>query len=284
MRTITSSQNPLYKTLYATATSPRSAKKNQLVLVEGLRHVEEALCSGVHVQAVFFSDDEAGRGAYDTLKSLSIDVDHVQLPLSLFSKVSQMKTSQGVLALARPMTLTLDDFFLNHPDAERLLFLEDVQDPGNVGTLIRTADAFSFDGVVVAGSTASIWNPKTSAAAMGSLFHISIVQEEKTEAVKVLETLKAKGFVCYAAALEGINLIDSPEDKSRLSFDRVTDEILTESCIAIMLGNEGNGLSNNALQHADSLVRIPMTGRAESLNVASAGTILLWEAYRRRCR
>lgn len=282
MRTITSSQNPLYKTLYATATSPRSAKKNQLLLVEGLRHVEEALCSGVHVQAVFFSDDEAGRGAYDTLKSISIDVDHVQLPSSLFSKVSQMKTSQGVLALVRPMILTLDDFFLNHPDAERLLFLEDVQDPGNVGTLIRTADAFSFDGVVVTGSTASIWNPKTSSAAMGSLFHISIVQGEDT--VEVLEALQPKGFVCYAATLEGINLIDSPEDKSRSSFDRVTDEMLTEPCVAIFLGNEGNGLSETALQHADRLVRIPMTGRAESLNVAVAGSILLWETYRRRCQ
>ncbi len=280
MRTITSSQNPLYKTLYATATSPRSAKKNQLVLVEGLRHVEEALCSGVHVQAVFFSDDEAGRGAYDTLKSLSIDIDHVQLPLSLFSKVSQMKTSQGVLALVRPMTLTLDDFFLNHPDAESLLFLEDVQDPGNVGTLIRTADAFSFDGVIVVGSTASIWNPKTSAAAMGSLFHIAIVQEEESD--KVLEALKIKGFVCYAATLDGINLIDLPENKSRSSFDRSTDEMLAEPCIAILLGNEGNGLSNAALQHADRLIRIPMTGCAESLNVASAGTILIWEAYRRR--
>ncbi len=280
MRTITSSQNPLYKMLYATATSPRSAKKNQLVLVEGLRHVVEALCSGVHVQAVFFSDDEAGRGAYDTLKSISVDVDLVQLPVSLFNKVSQMKTSQGVMAIARPMTLTLDDFFLNQPDADKLLFLEDVQDPGNVGTLIRTADAFSFDGVIVFGSTASIWNPKTSAAAMGSLFHVAIVQEEET--AKVLETLKAKGFVCYSATLEGMNLIDPPEDLSRSSFDRSTDTMLTEPRIVIMLGNEGNGLSNAALQHADRLVRIPMTGRAESLNVASAGTILLWETSRRR--
>lgn len=266
--------------LYATATSPRSAKKNQLVLVEGLRHVDEALRSGAHVPAIYFSDDEMGRGAYDTLKSLSIDVDHVQLPFSLFSKVSQMKTSQGVMALARPMTLTLDELFFRYPDGEKLLILEDVQDPGNVGTLIRTADAFSFDGVIVVGSTASIWNPKTSAAAMGSLFHISIVQEEESD--KVLEALKTKGFVCYAATLDGINLIDLPENKSRSSFDRSTDEMLAEPCIAILLGNEGNGLSNAALQHADRLIRIPMTGCAESLNVASAGTILIWEAYRRR--
>ena len=275
VKEIKSKDNPLYKKLVALQ-SAAYARKNQLITVEGLRHTLDVLQSGHKPEYIFFCEDEKGAEACRQI-TVSLeekgenlaDMRFVRLSAPLFYRASVQKTPQGVIALVAYRMGQLEPFLESlgsEADASRLLILEAIQDPGNVGTLIRTADAFSLDGVILTDSCASVWNPKTVAASMGSLFHIPII--EGAGGVRpALNLLKQTGFEILAAGLEGEDLA------ARSSFN---------PRLALMLGNEGSGLSAVALEEADRVLHIPMTGRAESLNVASAGAILLWELAGRR--
>jgi TrmH family RNA methyltransferase len=183
----------------------------------------------------------------------------------LFERLSEMKTHQGVIAIVRPPSVSLEELLESLDQAlVRLLLLEDVQDPGNVGTLIRTADALGFQGVLLTESTATIYNSKTVAASMGSIFHVPIV-ELRDDFGLFADEMKRQGFILVASDIDGDNLASGRPQAPKL---------------VLMMGNEGKGLSKEALSLADISVRIPMSGKAESLNVASAGAILMWEIVR----
>lgn len=270
MKIIESKDNPLYKKLMA-CRSPHQTKKNRLIRVEGLRHVADLLESGIMPEYIFFSNDSKGTDALEQLNGRS----HtnatglppecvVMIPDHLFGRASTLKTPQGVMALVKLPVLPLSDFLEScSPEAAtiRLLFLEDVQDPGNVGTLIRTADAFAFDGVILTHTTASVCNPKTVAASMGSLYHLPVIETDSPVRDDIL-LLKKHGFNIVGTALQG---------------DRTVREFPKEQRIVLMLGNEGRGLSAETLESADALIRIPIPGKAESLNVAAAGAVMMWE-------
>lgn len=271
MRVIESADNALFKFLYSLK-SPHRAKKEKLVMVEGLRHVADLLDNGIEPGYLIFSNDSRGEDSYDALSKSAngIEDDKVcRLASHLFQRLSDMKSPQGVIAVARPPSVTLEDLLnsLGCPTA-RLLLLEEVQDPGNVGTLIRTADALGFDAVLLTDSTATIYNPKTVAASMGSVFHVPIV-ELQSVIEDVADQIRREGYILVAADIEGDNLASGRPQAPKL---------------VLMLGNEGKGLSKNALALADLSVRIPMSGMAESLNVAAAGAILMWETTRGECK
>ncbi len=271
MRVIESADNPLFKS-FQRLKSPHLSKKEKLIIVEGTRHVADLLVNKNEPHYLVFSKDSRGEQAIERIDEETSGVASVVsqdkicwLAPHLFERISEMKTPQGVIAIVRPPSVSLEKLFGSFDKSTvRLLLLEDVQDPGNVGTLIRTADALGFHGVLLTESTATIYNAKTVAASMGSIFHIPIV-ELRDDFGSFADEMKRKGFVLVASDIEGDNLASGRPQAPKL---------------VLMMGNEGKGLSKEALRFADLSVKIPMNGKAESLNVASAGAILMWEIVR----
>ena len=146
-----------------------------------------------------------------------------------------------------------------------LLIMDSIQDPGNLGTMIRTADAAGFTGMIISKGCVDVYNPKVLRSTMGSIFRMPLCFTDKLE--NVLENIKLKGIRVYA---------------SHLSAKESCYEINMTNNIAIIIGNEANGISNEILPYADKLIKIPMYGRTESLNASIAAGILMFECVRQR--
>jgi TrmH family RNA methyltransferase len=231
------------------------------LLAEGLRTVEDLLGSGLRVHLAVVSpsleDSERGRELRRALKSRGVAVREVAE--AELREYAATETPQGVVAVADIPRASLDSLRIDR-DAVVLVVMDAVQDPGNFGTLVRTAEALGAAGVVALPGTVDAWNPKTVRSAMGSGFRLPIVEAGWDE----LEPwLRANGFAILAADAGGEPL--GPDRPHRA---------------ALVLGNEGAGVGAETLRRADRTVGIPIRGRAESLNVAAAGAILLYELLR----
>ena len=198
------------------------------------------------------------RRALDHTPALAaLDAVTVPIPDPVAEKLSSTKSSQGVFGL----------FALPAPDpagletARRILALERVQDPGNVGTLIRSAAAFGFDAVLLGPGCAAPYSPRTLRASMGAAVRMPVF--ETADLPTALRRLESRGVACLAAALRGA-----------VSLDAVGRDFPGGLCVVI--GSEGQGLTDAAIDACGRAVRIPMTDRAESLNAAVAGSVLLW--------
>ena len=180
-----------------------------------------------------------------------------------FSRISDTKTPQGVLAVVRRFAYTFDEV-VRDPDGVYVL-LDSVQDPGNVGTIFRSAEAAGASGILLNRTSAEVYNPKVVRSTMGAVFRLPfLVTENMEEAVKLLQK---RGIRVFAAHLKG----SVPYDEADYTGGS-----------AILLGNESKGLGDEISALSDERVRIPMHGKTESLNVAMAATILLYEALRQR--
>lgn len=260
MNKITSSQNPLIKEIKSLKNRKYREEKQQF-FIEGLRFVEEALKVKAEILRIFVSEE-----FYETKSSMLNSMIHpyevIALPEKLFTEISDTETPQGILAVLKMKSYNLEEIV---KEDNLLLVLDTIQDPGNMGTLIRTADAAAFTGIVISRGCVDLYNPKVLRSTMGSLFHIPIsFTGSTTEAV---EMLKTKGVKVYAAHLKG----------TRNYF-----EMDMRSNIAFIIGNEAKGISDEAAAVADLLVRIPMPGRAESLNASVAGSLLMYECVRQK--
>lgn len=176
----------------------------------------------------------------------------------LYAKLSDTVNPQGIMAVCRME----ERKFSEEKEAPLYIFLENIQDPGNMGTIIRTADAAGADGVFLSKGCVDIYNPKTVRSTMGSLFHVPIYRN--TDIIRLLDKINA---VSVAAHLKGEN---TPYD------------IDMNGGIAIIIGNEANGITDELAERADKLVKIPMPGRAESMNAGVAAAIMIYEAVRQR--
>jgi RNA methyltransferase, TrmH family len=232
-----------------------------LFLAEGVRAVEDLAASPLPVRlavaASTLGDTPRGRSLLDLLASQGVAV-HEAGEREL-AALADTETPQGILAVAPIPSAGLDDLRVD-ADPSVILVLDAVQDPGNFGTLARTAEALGAAGVVALPGTVDPWNPKSVRAAMGSSFRLPIVPAEWDE---LAPWLAAGGFVTLAAAAGGDPLPDPRPARA-----------------ALVLGNEGAGVSDATRARADRVVGIPIRGRAESLNVAAAGAILLYELLR----
>lgn len=155
---------------------------------------------------------------------------------------------------------------LNREENHLFMILEDLQDPGNLGTILRTGEGAGVTGVIMSRTSVDVFNPKVIRSTMGSVYRMPIIYVNSIED-EVLPLLKEKGITTYAAHLEGRNDYDK--------------ECYTKGT-AFLIGNEGNGLSEHLTERADTLIKIPMQGKVESLNAAMASGILMYEAYRQR--
>jgi TrmH family RNA methyltransferase len=233
-------------------------------LVEGPNLVAEALAAGVALEAVYVeagdrSDEIAGLLATAT----AAGVDTFELDTGSLRRVADTASPQPVVAVAALPSGSLDDAVA----AEVVVVLVGVGDPGNAGTLLRTAEASGAGAVVFAGGSVDPWNPKCVRASAGAVFHVPVV--DAGDPGPVLEELGRSGHVRLAAVVA-----------NGVPYDRVD---LT-GAVAIVLGNEAHGLPDGLDALIDLPVIIPMSGRAESLNVAMAGAIVCFEALRQRRR
>lgn len=181
----------------------------------------------------------------------------------VFRQMSDTQTPQGILTLLRSPSYTLEEVLQG--ERPLLVILEDLQDPGNVGTILRTGEGAGISGVILTKHTADILSPKVIRSTMGSIYRIPFFRTEDVVCLK--GELKQRGIRTFAAHLEGRNFYDR-------------ESYLQGS--AFLIGNEGNGLKAATAAGADVLIRIPMEGRVESLNAAMAAGILLYEASRQR--
>ena len=270
--TITSRQNALVK-LTASLAERKHREREGLFRFDGKKLFLEALDAALPLFAVLMRGsavDALCRLAGD--RSLPSDCRAVILPDELFDRISEEKSPDGVICVAKHLDkfhkiITIDNrrAFLQALSAGHTLLAESVRDPGNLGTLIRSAAAFGVAQVVLSADCADLYHPRTLRAAMGTLFHTHIlVVEDFTNAI---EQLKQRGRV-YAAALD--------EKAVRLG------SLTFGSEDAVVVGNEGHGLSAQTLQACSDTVYIPMAPGVESLNAGVAASILLWEFYRGR--
>ena len=248
---ITSRANPLMTHIRKLASSRAYRRETGEFLGDGVKLLEEAMKWGAALRAVVHTPGVS-------LPPLPAGLRVVEVPEDVMKSISPMEAPQGALFTAAqpdtrlPRTLT----------GRRYLVLEGVQDPGNVGTILRTADAFCADGLILLPGCADLYNPKTVRASMGAIFRTGAWSATLEE---LKERLAAAELPLLGAALRE-DTLDAREAELKRA--------------AVMIGSEGRGLSDKALAACDVTVKIPMSERCESLNAAVAAATLLWEGYR----
>lgn len=254
---ITASKNSQVKNLTQLIKKAKARNEQRLFVVEGIKMFAEA--PGEWMEKVYLSESFEREEAH---RKLTEGISYEVLSDSVYQSVSDTRTPQGILALLRQPEYRLEDLLV--PDC-RLLILEDIQDPGNLGTMLRSAEAAGVDGVVLSKKTADIFNPKVIRSTMGSIFRVKFVSVD--DFTGTLDLLKQYGVRLFAADLAGTGLYHEADYRGKTGF---------------LIGNEGNGLSPETLKRADTRIRIPMEGQVESLNAAIAATLLMYEAARQR--
>lgn len=258
---ISSLSNSQIKNLTLLQKKSKARDEQGVFVIEGLKMYEEAKELGVlnkaYVSESFYQDMIFQQADYFD------GVDYEILTDSVFKGVSETQTPQGVMGLVAKSNFDLDAL-LKEPNACFLL-LEDIRDPGNLGTMIRTAEGAGITGIIANSSTVDIYNPKVVRSTMGSIYRVPFIIAENF--YDIISRLKQHNIQIYAAHLAGI--------------DYDTEGNYGDKC-AFMIGNEANGLSEQATKYADRLIKIPMAGKVESLNAAVAAAILMYEAARQR--
>jgi TrmH family RNA methyltransferase len=234
--------------------------------IEGLRIVEEAIRSGLRFRAVFFKES-AQNLAERLLPQIGAHVDTLLLPDKLFHAAVPSETPQGVAALVRLKEFSLADV-LQRLQVGPILVLAGLQDPGNLGTILRSAEAFGSAGVVLGEGTVSPFNSKVIRASAGSIFRLPVIIGKNAGA---LEEISAK------LRAQNVRLIATSSHKGT-----PLDQANLTGPMATFIGSEGAGLSRTVLAQADELIAIPHTPQVESLNAGVAGSIVLYEAARQR--
>jgi TrmH family RNA methyltransferase len=264
LRRIEGRHNPLLKQLrQAFSRAQRTAEGD--CAIEGLRMIEEAIRSGLRFRAVFFRESAQDR-AERLLPQIGAHVETLLLPDKLFDASVPSETPQGVAALVRLKESSLDDVL----EKERLqvgpiMALAGLQDPGNLGTIIRSAEAFGSAGIILGEGTVSPLNAKAVRASAGSIFRLPVV------AAAALEDVVTK------LRTQNVRLIATSSHKgTRLDQAQLTGPL------AVFIGSEGSGLARGLMTQMDEVVAIPHTPQVESLNAGVAGSIILYEAARQR--
>lgn len=252
---ITSTSNNKMKNLSKCMKSSKERKKQDVFLVEGIRMFLE-IPDRLHIET-FVTET-----FYEKNQELFSDISFEIVSEHVMESVSDTKTPQGVISMVKRQHYTVEEVCKGK--APLIMALENIQDPGNLGTILRTAEGAGVTGVLMSRDTVDIYNPKVVRSTMGSIFRVPFaVVENLTGCIRELHHKK---FTTYSAHLQG---------KCFYDFDYRNPTIF---CI----GNEGNGLSKELAEVTNHKIVIPMMGKVESLNAATASTILMYEAMRQR--
>ena len=255
---ITSISNSQVKTVINLLKKSGERKKLGLFVIEGIRMFTEIPADRLHKVYVSESFENNNR-------ALLSEYEYEVVDDNIFKQMSDTKTPQGIMATVRMLEYEMSD--VTGGDASLLVVLENIQDPGNLGTIIRTAEGAGATGIIMSKETVDIYNPKTIRSTMGSLFRMPFVYVD--DICGTVCELSNRGIRTYAAHLSGENEYYK-EDYA--------------GGTAVLIGNEGNGLTEEITSKADRLVKIPMAGKLESLNAAVSAAIILYEAARQRAK
>ena len=271
MRTeiITSAQNPKIKMLLELQEKSKTRRREGLFVVEGRRELEHCIATGYEVHTAFICKDITGEKGFDEilhiLENSSDGLSHcsvMEIPGHLYQKVAYRGSTEGIIAELHCKNHTLGE--LNVKENPVVVVLESVEKPGNLGAILRSADAAGVDAVIVCDPLTDLYNPNLIRSSIGGIFTVPTAAASSEDTIK---WLKAKGIKIYTAQLQD----------SEWYYD--TDM----SCgTAIVMGTEATGLTDIWRKAADAHIKIPMLGRLDSLNVSVSAAILMYEAVRQR--
>ncbi len=268
LRRVEGRHNPLVKQLRQ-AFSRAELTESGDGAIEGLRILEEAIRSGLRFSAVFFRESAQDRAAR-LLPQIGAQVETLLLPDKLFDSLVPSESPQGVAALVRFKEFSLDDV-VERLHVGPIVALAGLQDPGNLGTILRSSEAFGSAGVVLGEGTVSPFNSKVVRASAGSVFRLPIVRGHGKPAQNKL------GEVCEKLRALGVRLVATSSHKGT-----PLDQADLKGAVAIFFGNEGAGLPREVMAEMDEFISIPHTQQVESLNAGVAASIVLYEAARQR--
>lgn len=257
---ITSAGNARVKQVVQWQNKAKERKKDGIFLAEGIKMFEEAPLDSI--VEVFISESlEQKADAFYKKKLLQIGYEVVSD--EVFAKMSDTQTPQGILTILKRPEYNLD--LLLKRENPLFVILENLQDPGNLGTIVRTGEGAGITGVIMSAGTVDIFNPKTIRATMGSIYRVPFLYVE--DMADTIQKLHKHGVHTYAAHLAGKTYYQDVSLKEPTAF---------------LIGNEGNGLTKKTADMAESYIKIPMEGQVESLNAAVATALLMYEAHRQR--
>ncbi len=265
---VTSKDNARLKELRKALSAPGRGPQalaggaSSLVGIEGPNVIEEALHAGLRVKTIFVA-----QGAERLLDKLQVkrDVEVLQLSKKLLDSALATETPQSIAALIEPPKWSWEQLLGSRRNSVPLVIvLAGLQDPGNLGTILRSAEAFGASGIVSLPGTVSAWNPKAVRASAGSVFRVPVLASEIEDCIPRLHGAGITIFATLSRAAQDAHSAD-----------------LAHS-VALIIGNEGNGVPGAIAARADSTITIPCPGPVESLNAAVAASVLLYEASRQR--
>lgn len=259
---ITSFANTKVKQVVAWKTKSKERKKDNIFLTEGMKMFEEApeaAIKEIYVIEEVLQNFDRQSEVYKKLERVGYET----VSKEVFGKMSDTQTPQGILTVLERPDYKLDELLKQQKPL--FVILEDLQDPGNLGTIVRTGEGAGVTAVLMTKNTVDIYNPKTIRATMGSVYRVPFVYVDDIQ--DTIKSLHNAGIKTYAAHLKGENYYDS------FSFKEGT---------AFLIGNEGNGLKQSTADLADFYLKIPMEGQVESLNAAIATSLLMYEVHRQR--
>lgn len=255
---ITAASNKKVKNLINLIQKTKARREQDVFITEGIKMFLEA--DKEKMKEIYVSETFYEKGiAREQIEQYSYEI----LSDDLFKKISDTQTPQGILCVMKQFHYRLDE--LVQKQNPLLLILEDIQDPGNLGTMVRTAEGAGVDGIIMSRGTVDIYNPKTIRSTMGSVYRMPFIYTDNL--LDIMKQLQKRNITVYGAHLKGNHWYH------QMNFTGGT---------AFLIGNEGNGLKEETAKAADVYMKIPMKGKVESLNAAVASVILMYEAARQR--
>ena len=263
MQYITSSNNRLIVRIKALKMR-KYREKYRLFFTEGLKFVMEGIESGSHIVHIVISNSFFESEYYANYSNRLNNSNAIlyMVPDQLFREISDTENPQGILAVAEIPQYEISSIL--HEDS-LVVVLDEIQDPGNLGTILRTAHAAGFDAAIVLKGSVDAYNPKTIRSSAGSIFHIPVISCHDTR--ECMECLKEKGIRIYG---------------THIGAEKNHYQVRLDKGAAILIGNEARGLSEEIIKYVDETIKIPMPGGAESLNASVAAGIVIYESVRQR--
>ena len=259
MKQIQSLQNPLIKNILKLQEKSRERKKQQLFIIEGKREVELAFKSDFEIESLLFISKKIEPHYLKQFNAKEV----IEITPEIYQKIAYRESTEGIIAVAKSKYINLKSLTFKNK-YPLILVLEGIEKPGNIGAMIRSADAANIDAVILADPKTDHFNPNVIRSSVGGVFTKKIVISSSEE---IIAFLRQKNIKMYAATLQNSN--------------KYTDEDYTEAS-AIIVGTEANGLTQIWRNHSIKNINIPMQGEIDSMNVSVAAAILLFEAKRQR--
>ncbi len=244
----------------------KGREREGLYLIEGTKLIADALAANEEIVSLIIHDEKAERSEFaDLLAGVESSVERFRVSEPIIAKLTDTMTPQGIMAVVKKRDHDLAS--LLDQDRPTLVVIDQLQDPGNLGAIIRSADAAGIDGIIIGEKSVELYNPKVIRSAMGSIFHLPIVVDADLSIV--MKELNRRGIRILGT---------SPQAELDYYSLDLTDNI------AIVIGNESQGLSTSLMRSVDEMMRIPIRGSAESLNAAMATSIILYEHVRQQAK